>query len=298
MLSEADELLYDYLSYPDKYWGDNDRQLAKSKARMKLCLQYYGFNKKQLVNFLVRVSEERIRNECTTLYLPSFGSSGSHLFQHVISLAVPTIKLGEVYIPDLFESNLSKLPREDRFLFMEMYNLASSSTPWMIPSRGVLINTAHKAKLQFFSENTKKYRSMLICRNLVDLVISRTFRKNEFRKYIGKHEVEDWEYLEDNIKKTINFYKGALSYNFDGYLRFEDFFDPNLGHERISNSISGVLEVFNKKMAVKDAIPVALSDDKETNKFSGDRVEVPDRYIEHAKERLSFMVNKVDDIFS
>jgi hypothetical protein len=297
MVDRAREILSDYLANVDEFWGGNDRQSHKAQGRLKLCKSYFGFRNSQLIDFIEKISEERLERNCKTLYMPSFGSSGSHLFQHLISLSYPSITLGEVYIPEKLETLAPKISRPEREKLMEMYHLVSSANPWMISSRGLIINTAHKAALNFYSENTRNFSAILLYRKPSDLVISRTFRKNEYRNYLNKGSISDQAYLDENIKKTINFYKSSLKYNYDGCLDFDDLFSDPDGYSRISDTISLSLRLPDYKYVIEGNIPVALADEKKTNKFQGEPTNIPDWCYEYANNKLGTISSQVKSKF-
>lgn len=199
MKYSAVTLLRKFLFNIDEFWEGNRRQAEKSRKRLDAITNFYSHDRDQCLGFLSRIADERLNSNRRTLYLPSFGASGSHLVQHIVATSTNAITLGEVYMPPMAERHALELDGQERVKFMEMYHLASTSTPWMIPSRGTIVNTAHKAKLQFFSENTAKFSSVLIMRDPCDIAISRTYRKGEYRSYLGKDSISDDDYLSENI---------------------------------------------------------------------------------------------------
>lgn len=296
MILTAKSLMADYIDNTESYWCENRRQAQKSESRIISHKKYYQYNSEEFVQFLSKLSDDRMKKGSKTLYLPSYGSSGSHLIQHLIVQSVTSIPLGEVYVPIDIERKTQCLSVHERYKFMEMYHLSHSTMPWMTPSRGLIINTAHKSRLQFFADNTRKFDSVFIFRHPVNLVLSRTFRKSEYRSYLGKGYISDKEYLDDNIKKTINFYKSSLSYRFGGYIRFEDLFSSDSHQYRISKTISEVIASRDLSHYIKNNIQKSIEDDKNTNKYEGEQIKINEEYVEYCKGKLRFLIKEINEM--
>lgn len=291
MNDSATSLVLDYVGNMGDYWDGNSRQEKKSSGRFNLLKKNLGWSGKSLVSLVSEVAEIRILESGKTIYLSSFGSSGSHLIQHIIDLTVPAIPLGEVYIAPRLERELKKLSSDQKFKFIEMYHLIHSTSPNTLFSNSVIVNTAHKAKLQTFSEATANFSSAFIVRNPVDLVMSRTFRKDEYRKYLGKDGGDDYEYLVENIEKTVKYYKSAFSYSYDEYLVFEDLFSDKNG---LVSSISNLIGREVDGAEIKSNIEKALNEGKTTNKYKGEVVEISDDFYGVAKKMLSGIMEDID----
>lgn len=296
MKYSAVTLLRKFLFNIDEFWEGNRRQAEKSRKRLDAITNFYSHDRDQCLGFLSRIADERLNSNRRTLYLPSFGASGSHLVQHIVATSTNAITLGEVYMPPMAERHALELDGQERVKFMEMYHLASTSTPWMIPSRGTIVNTAHKAKLQFFSENTAKFSSVLIMRDPCDIAISRTYRKGEYRSYLGKDSISDDDYLSENIALVEKFYRTALSYPFDGYIWFEDLFANNEGRDRIARTLARAIGQLDLFELIRDRIGPALESGGKTNKYDGERVVIEASIIDHVADRLTQIKQKMREV--
>ncbi|WP_251976409.1 hypothetical protein [Salinicola avicenniae] len=289
---ESVDLILDYVSNMGRHWEGNSRQEKKSINRLKAIKDRYGWENEALLSILSKIAEERIKCARKTVFLSSFGASGSHLIQHIISLTSPSIALGEVYIAPETERALGKLSPKQKNKFMEMYHLINSTSPENIFSKAIIINTAHKAKLQTFSDCTENFSSAFIVRNPVDLVMSRTFRKDEYREYLGKKDISDRDYLQENIKKTTKFYNAAFSYEYDEYLIFEDLFsNPHSLSDAIFNLLGGGVS----RSVLSCNVETAISDGHATNKYHGAAKEIPDELYEFARESFSDLFEKISE---
>lgn len=284
-------LIHDYIVHPQEYWADNKRQLTKFNARKGSIQNTYSWSDNDLAFFILKISEWRIENKLRTIYLPSNGSSGSHLIQEIIANSVPCQPLGEAYIPKALILEVRKLAPANQQIFMESYNLLHTTKPQRLFSPNIIVNTAHDARLQNYRSWTASFQSILIVRNPTDVAISRTFRKPEYRNYTGNEEMDDWAYLNLNIDRTMKFYEAALEVGYPEVMRFEDIFDaPHITAKRLHSVLGD--QVVNEHTLVKTIEQVATSG-KDTNKFSGKSKPVEDAYIDFANDRLSCLKTRM-----
>ena len=285
----ASRLLLDFLIRPGFYWRNNRRQLEKTRSRVSNIEAYYDWSTISLVNILTAIAQERILNRVDTIFLPSFGSSGSHLMQHVLHKYYGMIALGEIYLPpklrDLIKNELSM---HEQNIFIEGFHLIHSHPASIFMNREI-VNTAHYPDLNGYKNSTGNYKKGLILRNPIDIIISRTFKKSEYRVYLEKNNVSDLDYLKENIRKAKNFYDTAFEFNYDKYFFYEDMV---ASHENFSNSVVSFVGRGDVQI-VKSELQKALEKGV-TNKYSGPKVEVPEKLIEHAKYELLGVSNKFD----
>jgi len=277
------DLVLDFITNTQEYWGSNERQLKKFLTRKERLKLAKGWSDSQLCLNILSISNNRIKNSARTIYLPSFGSSGSHLLQKVIELSIPSNPLGEVYIAPGVIDKVEKLPQEDKSVFIEAYNLLHTADVSQLNEFNSIINTAHSPVLSKFSLWTANYLSMLILRDPVSLVISRTFRKDEYRNYILGSK-DDAEYLQENIDKTIRFYQSASNFNFDSQIRFEDIVSCN------NNAVEAIQKLL-KEYEIDDEIIIqsmeeAVNGDKHTNKYDGVKIAIPEDLKREAENQL------------
>ncbi|MBB3192206.1 hypothetical protein [Halomonas cerina] len=280
-MQHIDKILASYIKCPSSFWEGNERQASKSSERICKLRSYYGLGEESLSKIIIAIAKERINEELPTIYVSSFGSSGSHLLQHVLVDSLGFIGLGEIYLPPKIERLLKDGEDATNKLFVESYHLLHSG-PERIFAKKEIINTAHKAKLQGFSSNTATYSSAFLLRNPVDLVMSRTFRKGEYRNYLGKEGVSDKEYLKENLVKTKRFYDAALSYPYDQYFFYEDLLSCDY---EVSVSIAKFAKRFNSKDAIHEALKKAVSNGA-SNKYKGPDITIDDAYYSIAKSEL------------
>lgn len=280
-----------FVESPENYWQQNSRQLKKSSNRIIRLLNYYGWSAESLVEFILCLAEERIKNNAKTIYLSSFGSSGSHLLQHVLIESFGMIGLGEIYLPQPLEKILKEADLVSRQVLLECYHLLHSP-PENIFKNKPIVNTAHKATLQTFSSSTALFTPVFIVRNPVELAISRSFRKDEYRNYLGKADVSNEEYLKENIEKTKRFYQSALKYPYEYYLFFED---VTKNQEKVAKTLSFISEKEGDESIVLESLRKALKEGS-TNKYSGPKTVVPESLVSLAEGELKEISSKIEEV--
>jgi hypothetical protein len=294
MAKTAQQLLLQYFKDPAAFWKSNTRQAGKSTSRMQAYRRLHGWNTAQCVRIATAVAQERLRARALTLYMPSYGSSGSHLIQHAIGLALPCVELGELYLPPSLPPLLEQLAEQERHLFMEAYGLLHAMNPAMGFSCTIMINTVHNPTLRHFDSLTANYRSVLLLRNPVDLVLSRTFRKDEYRSYLHPTQISDEDYLEQNIVSTEAFYQKALAHQFDGVIRFEDI---TRAPGQVARTLAGALGMPDIEQPLGERLTSAFEGGA-SNKYKGPDKSIPPEVRGAVTARLAGLAERVDQMFS
>lgn len=276
-MSKAIEIIKNFIAEPEKYWEKNERQIKKFINRRADILMHYGWNNDDFANHAQSVVKKRIENSITSIYLPSFGSSGSHLLQQILNLSYEIIPLGEVYVPPKLTKIVRNFSHEEQFFFIELYSIIHCQNPERFLKLLPLVNTAHTPILLPFGEFSKAFRAMLILRNPVNIVLSRTFRKNEYKEHLGLTDRPEMEYLSENIMKTLKFYKQADAYNFQFKIKYEDVVNEEL-MTNVAQNIEGFMEGVKVKSPLITSLRAAVFGGEKTNKYVGDKVNIPEEY--------------------
>ena len=85
-----------------------------------------------------------------------------------------------------------------------------------------LSNTAHLPDLAVYTRNDLPSRKVLLIRDPVEIVLSRTLRKPAFRRYLGRETTDDARYLRENIVQVGRFYRKVEPEGYDLVVRYED----------------------------------------------------------------------------
>lgn len=278
-----EKIVEDAVNEPERLWGDNSRQANKLKKRVNILQADYGLRKDIIPDLILSTARSRVSNKSKTVYFPNIGSSGSHLIQEAVSRSWLSIPLGEVYIPPMLVPAVKEFSENDRFVFMEAWHLLHAMRfSQLFNLEAVVINTVHNPTLGRFSDWTVNYEACLITRNPLDIVISRTFRKDDYRNYISKSE-SDEEYLYRNIDLVNNFYSRALKVGYKNRVAFEDIFSDSI---EVSRTVQKVLSGVPKVKDFNEALTKSIQDGEATNQFSGTPRKVPALYKEMARKEL------------
>lgn len=170
---------------------------------------------------LVEIAEQRILHAGPTVYIANIGSSGSHWLQALLSHAAGLMPCGETYFP---EEQLNEL-HEGNDVRQVFIHAVYAVMGWASPAdkaTAAAVNTAHKPFLPHVKTADKGAKSVLLVRDPLDVVMSRTFRKDEYRTYLGEKETDDMDYLKRNARYVRSFYRKSLKHDFDITVRYED----------------------------------------------------------------------------
>jgi hypothetical protein len=281
------ELLLGLLEQPSHYWPGNTRQANKLSGKVSKLRATSGWSCENICLAALQAAAWRLENEQITYYLSSVGSSGSHLIQHIIAGCVPCLPLGEIYIsPSLVPIVQAWPENRDRHLFMEAYHLVHAGTPTAFARQATaIINTAHKSTLSPYSCWTKRFKSMLITRRPEDIAISRTFRKQSYRDFLGMTDASDNDYLQLNIKKCRSFFANANKFAYDCVLKFEDAISRS---PAAAAAILKFCELPATRLAsVAKQIDRSCEADQGTTRYRGPAVPVAEHYKESARTALA-----------
>ncbi|CAM3611517.1 hypothetical protein [Halomonas lysinitropha] len=271
---------------PEYYWEDNPRQMEKLRKRVDKAIEKLGLTPGELVDEVIFLSELRLKAKAKTIFLSNIGSSGSHLFQACIARAWPSIPLGEIYLPKKLIQDVEPLSKDEKNLVCEAYLLLHDYTySERYNTTAFLINTLHHPKLSNFRRWSANYRSALILRNPVDIVVSRTFRKNDYKSYLGKDGCSDKEYLAVNVEKVDSFLRSASDFNYNVTIKFEDLVKIKDG---VIDSLQELTGSPIPKEALRQSVVSAIGDGNATNKFSGEIKKVPDELIFEIRSHLDW----------
>lgn len=269
---------------PEYFWEENTRQAEKLRKRVHKAKNTLTLTGQELVEDVFQIAESRLNAGSRTVFLSNIGSSGSHLFQACIANAWETIPLGEVYLPPSLIEVTDGISGDDLHLLAECYLLLHDvEFKNRYKQDAIIINTLHHPSLSRFGVWSKNFSSALIVRNPVEIVLSRSFRKNEYRSYLGGDQVSDWEYLKLNANKVAKFFHSAKKYNHDAVLKFEDLCSVE------SDVLRGLKALVDDSISdsdLKAIIDKTLGDGASTNKFQGVRDPVPTEIITYVENEM------------
>ena len=171
-----------YINAPHEAWPPGKPLQARKleECRARRC----SATRADLALMIDRACEaarRRLDANAPTLFLINCGSSGSHWVEAMLS-ALPGIHAcGEVYVPPRIGGELAEAPASDRRCFLDALHQVHMDVPVEIAERDVLINSAHSWNPHDLMGEAAI--PVVLVRDPVDVVASRTFRKPKLRRH-------------------------------------------------------------------------------------------------------------------
>lgn len=287
--------LYQYLTDPSVAWGGADSaQSTKLSLRLGKIETQLGMARSEVIEEIVGVARLRQRLAAPTIYIPSAGSSGSHWLQAMIAELVSVLPAGEVYLPKSLRSLLSSAPARSAQICLQAIYLAHAyrDFPDMVTAHAV--NTVHVARIGEYAALDIPSIRILLIRNPVDIVISRTLRKQQYREYLGYQDRTDAEYLEKNIEYVLEFFSRIQPDEFDMVCRYEDLCARP---ESVLPSLARMLKCDVPRAKIDDIIDAFRADAvkrnpqkaADTNVYLGERAVAEEQLIQRARKAMAMI---------
>ena len=276
-----------YVHSPHASWPP-DRPLQARKLEEHLVRQCATreVTRTDIVQRFSDVAQRRIHAGARTLFLINCGSSGSHWVEAMLAALPGVHACGEVYVPPQIAGELATLDQGDRACFLDVLHQVHVEPAANIGEDDVLINSAHSWNPHDLMGGLAI--AILLVRDPIDIVASRTFRKPKFRRHV-EPAADDDEYLERNTAMVEKFYRSALRRRAEHVVRYEDIRDrPVEALARMAALIgraapSGVLEAIVARYSAQGQL---AGDQRLSNVFRGARTAIPASLLDRAVERL------------
>jgi hypothetical protein len=214
-------VLLDYIQNPFTYWPQSHRRNA-IKLNRSLSGALNGQSVLDYSEILISLAELRSLFGPMHIYIVNMGSSGSHWVESMLGLLKGFYNGGEIYIPPKVRFLLSQLSTNESSILIDALYLAHLGKVKEDFLTASLSNSAHIANHIPVTGLSLNKRVVLLLRNPIDIVISRTFRKNEYRSSIAAG-MNDEEYLKKNCMYVERFIRSLDLSSFDLIIRYEDF---------------------------------------------------------------------------
>lgn len=244
-------LFREYVENPSVFWPETHlRNVRKIRRFLDEGSKKRGESKEKYVDSLLRLAYLRAGFAPNHIYLVNAGSSGSHWIEAMLGLLPGFHNGGEVYFPAKIKKDLGSIDGDDAGLFLDAVYLLHSGGIYKDSLYCALSNSAHLSNHGQVSAYSKKKVAVLLLRNPVDIVMSRTFRKDEYKNDVA-FKLDDREYLEKNCSYLEGFYKGLDVKSFDRVIKYEEFVrDPMKNLQ----DLAGLLELDVKETDLEEAI--------------------------------------------
>ncbi|WP_447044889.1 sulfotransferase domain-containing protein [Vreelandella sp. H-I2] len=292
-------MLNKYLGKPEIFWAESHRRNAyKIHRAVKLGLEQGGCSSRNgYIEQLKSLAKLRSKFNCMHFYLVNTGSAGSHWIEAMLGLLPGFYNGGEVYFPQKIKNHLETLAPKEAHEFLDTVYLLHSGGVFEDSLIATVSNSSHLANHQQISNHSLNKRVALLVRNPVDVAISRTFRKDEYKNDVAP-SLDDKEYLYRNCAYIENFFTNLDESSFDTIIKYENFVASPLrnlkklveliGLEATEDQLRNSIEKTSIKSELK---AVKKGGNAITNIYMGKRREY-DWAKAYTEERLSNVIKR------
>lgn len=281
MSNMMERWLLEFLEAPENFWGKGHRQAVKF-ARARERLKKIVGSGDAFLKWIEECLSERARSDFPTLLIFNAGSSGSHWVQAMVGDAFGIPGGGEVYLPKC----LRKRARKD-FRIIDMVQLVQAGVSERALVLKPIVNTTHSTAMMKLLLSRRGVKSVFLFRDPVDIVLSRTFRKVDYRKQKAP-DATDLEYLDFNIEFVRRILLTAMASEFDLCIRYEDL---RKRPAAVLKEMSGLTEAMQKDDLIQRVADFYRAENLIERKNSGNLFKgvyhSPSRHVvEIARERM------------
>ena len=258
-----------YLNDPSSYFGSSARQSLKLESSLERIKKLLGITTQDLIDRILAIAKLRVHSAKATVYVHNIGSSGSHWLSSMMSDALGILTGGElvgseIYIGAKFRNEiLPNLAHDEAKLAIHAIMLAHFYREELEMDNVSMSNSSHMANINTIAKYDSGCYKILLTRDPIDIVISRTFRKNEYREFLGHKDTSDLDYARINIERVEKFFQVALKCEHDLVCRFEDL---SIQAVDILEEIARSIKIPYSKEKIEQSVKLINSgEDKELN---------------------------------
>lgn len=289
-----------------EYFHDAERFWPKTHSRNAIKLNRFlerGAKTKneagirRYIENVIHIADLRQQFNVKHFYLVNPGSSGSHWVEAMLGFVSGFHNGGEVYLPGPVIQRLKEVDFESAKVFVDALYLIHSGGVYKDSLTCAVSNSAHLAFHDKMSRFSDEKVTALLVRNPVDVVLSRTFRKSEYKNDVA-HRLDDREYLESNCNYVEKFFEGVAGSEFDIVVRYEDFLsNPKKRLEYIVEALGlecreEEMDLAVKKTSKNEIRKTISSGSKPATNLYLDKVKEEGWAKGYVKERLSWVMEK------
>jgi len=298
---EICEKIMVYIREPETAWGDAGHRHAKKVARL---LRERAPDARAADTYLERLVQTATKRQALKpkhVYLINPGSSGSHWITKMLSYFHPLADAGEVYFSSSVLGELQVWPRAEALYFLDVVYLHHVSRDPDHLADARIINSAHLAMINQPLRALEDSPRILLVRDVVDAVVSRTYRKPEFRTDSAPG-MTDQEYATKNCDIVTRFYDFVLQQRFDAVVRYEDFVArPDFELARLLRALRIPFDDSKIERAIaqtsKDAVVAAAAEGKRppTNLYLGDAIHADPGVLDCIRTQMRETARRLDN---
>lgn len=282
------DLLAGYVADATSHWpADRPLQAHKLDEKVQQRCAKLQIPAQQLVESVGESARRRSTAGTPTLFLINCGSSGSHWVEAMLASLPGIHACGEVYVPPGIGESLAGTDEPERAGFLDALHQIHMEKPAEPGEGDILINSAHSWNPHDLMGSLA--RAVLLVRDPVDVVMSRTFRKPKLRRHVAP-SADDTAYFEKNAAMVEKFYRSALRRKPPTIVRYETLL------ARPEQELSRLLESVGRSAPAQQLQDIASQHSRESQRSSGQRLSnvyegpataVPRELLGEAADRLA-----------
>lgn len=221
---EWSDLVTDYLGHPLGWWGaDAPRHAEKVERKKRAIRSRDGLDDPDIIAAVVDMAAKRRTARPSPVYVTGLGGSGSHWLAAMLDDAADLVSAGEVYVPRALLDEFDGLSDADQACAVDAISVLHawprSTDVWALGTincaAGVRLLAHHR---RWFPDAVTVH----LRRDPRDQVLSVTFRKPRFRRYVAP-DATDEEYLGRMMRRNVAAYREfrAAASDVDVIARYE-----------------------------------------------------------------------------
>lgn len=202
------DIVTDYMARPSDWWGADAPRHADKLGRKKRAIRSRdGLDDADIIDAVVDMAAKRRVARPAPVYISGLGGSGSHWLADMLGDATDLVPAGEVYVPRTLLDEFSTLSDVDQACAVDaihiLHGWPRSSDVWALGTINCAagVRTLARSRRWFPNAVTVHLR-----RDPRDQVLSVTFRKPGFRRYLAPDASDD-EYLRRMMRRNMTAYR-------------------------------------------------------------------------------------------
>jgi hypothetical protein len=280
-----------YADNPADVWpAERSTQCDKFVKRQHELAERLCVTPQDAIDWVLATARVRAAARPATIFLLNCGSSGSHWLEAMLAALPAIAPCGEVYLPKGLVKEITPWPAADRSAYLDCVHLLHAQAPPDKVAAASLINSAHMSGLRMARLMEAPTFTVLLIRDPVDIVISRTFRKQDYRDLV-QPTASNAEYLRTNIEFVDKFFRRMAAERVDAKVRYEEIRRDaagtltrllgDLGHRTDADDVARIAAAFSA-----DAQQAGAQSGR-SNLYRGPEVQVPDALREETLHALA-----------